>query len=150
MKSIINKSMALVAICSALLSFSSKPGGEGFEIFLNNKLLLQRFGSDVNTVKSIQLEPGSTNDQLIIKYYHCGKAGKNRYVTIKDEQDKVLKQFHYTDAATPVTAISVPVKDIMNLKKGNVVLKLYYSSAELPNGRMLASINMTGTNTARL
>ncbi|NOT51703.1 MAG: hypothetical protein HOP10_10555 [Chitinophagaceae bacterium] len=72
--------------------------------------------------------------------------GKNRIVTIKDAQNNILKEFKYTDAATPVAAISVPVKDITGLKKGNIVLKLYYSSTELPGGRMLASIN-TGRQT---
>jgi hypothetical protein len=39
-------------------------------------------------------------------------------------------------------AMTVPVKDILSLKKGNDnTLKLYYSSNELPNGRLLVTIN---------
>ena len=51
MKSIISKTMTLVAIGATLLSFSPKFGGEGFEISLNGKVVLQRdcFGSG-NTV----------------------------------------------------------------------------------------------------
>lgn len=143
MKSFITKTMALVAICTALLSFSLKPGGEGFEIYLNNKVLLQRYGSDMNAIQSLQLNQGGPNDQLIIKYHHCGKIGKNRIITIKDVQDKALKEFRYADALTPVAAMAVNTKEIMNLKKGNRnVLKLYYSSSELPNGRMLVTLNM--------
>ena len=156
MKSIISKTATLLAICAAMSSFSPKPGGEGFEIYLGNKLLTQQFGSKINDVKSLQLSQSSYNDELTIKYYHCGKAGKNRSVTIKDGQNNVLKVFHFSDAAAPVAAMTVKVKDILNLtagpngKKGNnITLKLYYSSTELPGGRLLASIvtgNTTGTN----
>ena len=142
MKSIISKTMMLVAIGATLLSFSPKPGGEGFEISLNNRVVIQRYGSDINTVNSLQLNQTASNDQLIIKYHHCGKVGKNRIVTIKDGQNNVLKEFRYADVSTPVAAMSLPVKDILGLKKGNVnTLKLYYSSSELPNGRMLTTIN---------
>jgi len=141
MKSIISKTMALVAICTTLFSFSTKPGGEGFEIYLNNKVVLQQYGGDMNTVKSLQLTQSSPADQLTIKYHHCGKVGKNRIVTIKDNQNKVLKEFRYADAATPVSAMAVNVKDILSLKKGSGnSLKLYYSSSELPKGRMLVTI----------
>jgi hypothetical protein len=141
MKSIISKTMSLVAIAATLLSFSPKPGGEGFEISLNNKVLIQRYGTDINTVNSLQLNQTASNDQLIIKYHHCGKVGKNRIVTIKDGQNNVLKEFRYADVSTPVAAMSLPVKDILSLKKSNGTLKLYYASTELPNGRLLATIN---------
>jgi len=137
----ISKKMMLVALSAMLFSFAPKPGGEGFEISLNNKVMIQRFGSDINAVNNLQLNPTGTNDQLIIKYHHCGKVGKNRIVTIKDGQNNVLKEFRYADVSTPVAAMSLPVKDILSLKKGNAnAFKLYYSSSELPNGRLLVSI----------
>ena len=143
MKSIISKTMAFVAICATLFSFSPKPGGEGFEISLNNKVVLQQFGSQMDAVKSLALNQSTYNDQLTIKYHHCGKVGKNRVVTVKDGQNKILKEWHFADAATPVAAMAVNVKDILSLKKGNSnTLKLYYSSSELPGGRELATISM--------
>ena len=142
MKSMISKTMMLFAIGATLLSFSPKPGGEGFEISLNNKVVIQRFGSDINSVNNLQLNPTASNEQLTIKYHHCGKVGKNRIVTIKDGHNNLLKEFRYADVATPVAAMSLPVKDILSLKKGNKsILKLHYSSSELPNGRLLANIN---------
>jgi hypothetical protein len=137
----ISKTMMLVALGTTLFSFSSKPGGEGFEIFLNNKVLIQRFGSEVNSVNNLQLNPAAVNDMLTIKYHHCGRVGKNRIVTIKDGGNNVLKVFRYADVAIPVAEMTLPVKDILVLKKGNGSLKLFYSSTELPNGRLLANIN---------
>ncbi len=146
MKLIISKAMMLVATAAALLSFSSNFGGEGFEISLNGKLLLQQFGKDLNTVKTLQLNQGLPDDRLIIRYYHCGRVGKNRVVIIKDAQDKLIKEWRFNDASSAVSAMSCPVKEIMGLKKNNnAVFKLYYSSSELPNGRQLASIVTNNT-----
>ena len=140
MKSIISKPLALLAICTTLFSFSPKPGGEGFEIYLDSKLLVQRYGGDMNTVQSLECSQSAATSRFIIKYYHCGKAGKSRVVTIKDGQNNVLKQFHFPDAKTPTGVIVLDVKDVRNLKKGSTPLKLFYSSSELPNGRLLASV----------
>jgi hypothetical protein len=147
MKSMTSKLTLLVALTTAFFSFTSLPGGEGFEVYLNNKLILQRFGKQLNTAETIQLSQGSASDELSIRYHHCGKAGKNRVLTVKDGQNNVLKEIRFADAATPVSAMSCKVKDIISLKKGNnTTLKLYYTSSELPGGRLLASI-VTRSNT---
>ena len=145
----ISKTMALLGICTALFAFSAKPGGEGFEIYLNNKVVLQQYGNDVNTVKSLQLPQASPDDKLVIKYHHCGRVGKNRIVTIRDGENKTLKEFRFADVATPVSGMEIKLREITGLKKGTGNLRLYYSSTELPKGRMLASLN-TNTNLTKL
>lgn len=141
MKSFISKTLALATICVTMFSFFPNPGGEGFEISLNNKVVIQQYGNDMNNLKSLQLNQVSPDEKLTIRYHHCGKIGRNRVVTIKDEQNKLLKEFRYDDPATSVGAMSLPVKDILRLKKGSsATLKLYYSSSELPGGRILATI----------
>ena len=63
-------------------------------------------------------------------------------ITIKDGQNKILKQFRFSDATSSLNAMGCHVNEIVTLIKGdNRQLKLYYSSEELPNGRMLALIN---------
>jgi len=140
MKSIISRTLALLAICTTLFSFSPKPGAEGFEIYLDSKLLVQSYGSDMNTVQSLECNQSAANSRFIIKYYHCGKIGKNRIITIKDAQNKVLKEFNFRDAKTPTGVIALDVKDVRNLKNGSSPLKLFYSSSELQGGRLLASV----------
>jgi len=140
-KANIVKRLAGLAICALLFSFANGPaGGEGFEIYLNNKVVLQQFGSNMNTVKTLNLEQASPNDQLAIVYHHCGKWGKNRIVTIKDKKNTILKKWNFKDDGARMTC---RVKDILGLQKGNsTALKLYYSSSELPEGRQLAAINV--------
>jgi hypothetical protein len=139
--------ITLIGIAS-LLSFSPKPGGEGFEIYLNNKLLVQRFGHDMNTVQTISLSDISTTDQLRVRYHHCGKAGKDRQITIRTADNKILKQWKYKDGDV-ASSMMCPLSDIISLKKSNATLKLYYSSSELPAGRQLAAISTT-SNAAML
>lgn len=135
--------LALTAFFTTLFSFSVKPGGEGFEIYLGNKLMLHQFGSQMDAVKTIPLEQGLFNDQLSIKYYHCGRVGKNRVITIKDGQNKIVKEWHFADASGSDISMNCKVKDILSLHFNQ--LKLYYSSMELPNGRLLASIILNAT-----
>ncbi|MEQ1675717.1 MAG: hypothetical protein ABL876_03375 [Chitinophagaceae bacterium] len=142
MKSLISKSMLLFVMAVSLLSFSAKPGGEGFEIYVGNKLMIQRFGGKVNTVQSLQLGQQTANENLAIKYHHCGRAGKNRVITIKDGQNAVLKEFHYADSKDAASVMILGVKDLVSLRKGTIQsLKLFYASSELPNGRQLTTIN---------
>ena len=70
MKSIMTKSMLALAICATLVSFRNKPGGEGFEIFLNNKVVVQQFCNDMSKVKNIKLTQSLSAGELKITYNH--------------------------------------------------------------------------------
>ena len=145
------KLLTVVAICAMLFSFSSPWGGEGFQIFLNNKVVLQQFGNDMNVVKTLSLEQTSPNDEISVRYHHCGRIGKNRIITLKDEKDKVLKTWKFSDASEPADRMACKVKDILGLKnsKGSI-LKLYYSSSELTKERQLASLSVAAKSIASL
>ena len=139
------KSMAvktlLIAGCLALFSFSPRPGGDSFEIWLNGKMLLQQFVHVSKGVQTLQLNHSSDNDRLDVYYRHCGQIGKSRYVTIQDESGRALKVLKFADAIGKNAAMSFKVKDILRLKKNkSSKLSLFYSSNELPDGRLLATI----------
>ena len=142
------KAAALGLLCATIFSFTSRPGGEGFEIYLNNKLLVQKFGKDINTVESLQLEPQFADAQLTVKYYHCGRAGKDRHITIRNAQNRVLKQWNFPDNNSS-PAMNFNTGDIYSLAKGNTTLSLYYASSELPSGRLLASLVSVGNTAAK-
>lgn len=143
MRSIISKTFALVAIAATLLSFSSNSptGGEGFEILVNGKTVLQKFGSDMDNIHTLQLSKTLPTDKLTIRYHHCGRIGKNRIVTIKDGNDNTVKVWKFTDVQTPLGDMSCTMQDLISLQKnGNTSFKVYYSSTELPKGRQLVSV----------
>lgn len=135
----------LLTISVALFSFSSPKnnfGGEGFEVYLNNKLVLQQYGKEMDQIKNLQLDQSASNGELAIRYYHCGRPGKSRTVTIKDEQNVVLKEWKFGDAKDASARVSCSVKDILTLPKikSGKKLSLYYSASEIPNGRLLATL----------
>lgn len=141
MKQLIAKTAMLLALSAALFSFTANPGGEGYEVFVNGKVVVQKFGREMDKPHIIRFAVGTENDEITVKYHHCGRVGKNRVLTVKDEQDNVLKQIRFEDSNNPVAGMSCRVSDIISLRKGNSnALKLYYSSAELPDGRLLVSI----------
>jgi hypothetical protein len=116
----------LITLSGVLFSFSVKTaetiyknnfGGEGFEVYLNDKLVLQQYGEKMNAVKTLELDQSASNGQLAIRYYHCGKPGKSRVVTIKDEQNVVLKEWRFGDAKDASARVSCNVKDIFALPK---------------------------------
>lgn len=136
------KSLALITVCAVLFSFTHRTaGGEGFEIYLNNRLVLEKFGNRMNTIGTLDLEKAADNDVLSVRYHHCGRVGKSRTITIKDAQNKVLKEWKFDDVSDAAARMTCKVKDILGLRNGkNNTLQLYYSSSELPKGRLLASI----------
>lgn len=146
------KQLSVLAICAIMFSFTSeRAGGEGFEIFLNNKPVLQQFGDEMKVIKTLKLDQSNENDQLTIRYYHCGKIGKNRTITLKNAGDKVLKEWKFTDVKLESASMTCNVKDILTLHQGkDKTIKLYYASTELPQGRQLASITTASKAVAKL
>jgi len=145
MKKIIKNSFIAIPVFTFLLvlsGFKSPDGGEGFEIYVENRLVLQQFGKDVNTTKTLQLNRSDYNSRLIVKYYHCGQVGKSRVITLKNGQNRILKEWRFPDTGT--TGIACNIKDIVDSKTGNTELHLFYSSKELPAGRELVSIKTSG------
>jgi hypothetical protein len=140
----------LLLVCATLFSFSSNKGGDSFEIGLNGKRVLQQFVYASKGVQTIQLTQTSDNDKLDIIYSHCGRVGKNRYITVKNEKDQAIKVWKFADAVDKNAAMSFSLKDILSLRKNKAdKLNLFYSSSELPAGRTLATIAGEETGVAR-
>jgi hypothetical protein len=135
------KTLALLAVCATLFSFSSYRGGDSFSIFLNDKLVFEQHVAAKEGVKSFELSKANANDELSIYYSHCGKPGKGRSIAIKDENNRMLKEWHFGDAINTKSSMRCKVGEILALQKNKAgKLQLYYSSKELPEGHVLAAI----------
>jgi hypothetical protein len=139
-KSAAIKCLLLVSLCTSLFSFSASKGGDSFEIYLDGKMAIQQYVTMQQGIKSLQLDQSLYNDELTIYYSHCGKTGTDRSITLKDAQNRVLKIWHFPNDAASHSPMSCKVKDVLGLQKNNSALNLYYSSRELPAGRLLASV----------
>jgi hypothetical protein len=152
-KSSLVKTSTLIVLCLTTFSFISKAGGDKYEIYLNDKLITEKYvGQSGVDISSLQLDKTNYKDKLIIYYSHCGTIGKGRSILIKDEQSSVLKEWKFADATGTDASMSISVKDIFDLQKNNTNASLsvyYFSSQYLPKGRMLTSIKFRGKNVAQ-
>ena len=139
-------SVLLLTLSSFLVSFSSGWGGDSFTIHLNDKLIVKQYVYGDKTIKEVELKQSNSNDELRISYSHCGVMGKSRTITMKDQKDKVLKQWSFSDAQASMIC---KVKEILGLEKGDISMRLYYSSAEMPKGHVLASIVTENRSTVK-
>jgi hypothetical protein len=135
-----------VALCTILFSFSSIIGAHSFQVFLDDKMVIDQYVNLKNAVPSLHLDPAGDHSQLIVKYNECGRTVTGRTISVKDDKDQVLKDWRFEGAASGYKdPMTVSIKDIIMLKqKGSNTLKLYYSSREFPDGQQLANLIITG------
>lgn len=141
------KSLLLIlatAMLTFLSAFVSPSGGEGFEIYVDNKLVVQKFNQEMKTIKNFELNNSNIKSELKVKFYHCGMPGNNRSLSLKDTRHKILKQWQFNNEPGKNFAITIPVKEVLALqqKAGNTTIYLYYSSKEASSGRLLAGLTI--------
>jgi hypothetical protein len=139
--------ITIVVIC--LQGFTSPTGGESFEIYLNNKLILRQAVTQSLTLQSLQLDKASKDDQLVIYYNHCGATGKNRTIAIKDDKGNTIKEWKFADASGNNKGMTIPVRELLQLEKNysQTSLNIVYYAQQLPKGRALSAIHFTGKST---
>ena len=141
-----------VLTCTILLlqAFTAKAGGEVFEIYLNNKLILQQAAYKPFTLQSLQLDKTNINDELVIYYHHCGQTSKGRSIAIRDDKGNMIREWKFADGDGK-SAMKIPVKDLLQLDKGyaHANLSIFYSSQQLPKGRALSALQLNGKSTTR-
>jgi hypothetical protein len=127
------------------------PGGDSYSVYLNNKLVFTQWVTQpAISLKKVQLGPENYHDMLMISYSHCGVVGKGRSIVIKDEQNNILKEWKFQDPTGSEKLMSIPAKEILDLKKNNSTLELFYFSAQqLPKGRMLALLSVEKKGNAK-
>ncbi len=138
------KALLFVALVLTTGTLIARDGGESFEIYLNNKLLVRQHVTQSFSLQSLSLTEANANDNLVIYYNHCGVPGKARTIAIRDADGKVLKTYTFGDAADTKEGMVIPVKQLLDLEKKNKgsQLAIYYSAKELPKGITLTSLKM--------
>lgn len=131
--------LALPVLCTVLFSFSGNSGGDVFEIYLNGKQVLQQFVYMDKSAKTLQLQTSGDNDKIEVFYSHCGVMGKNRVLTLRNEKNELIKELKFRDVNNNRSLMGFYRRDVTN--NMNTVLNLYYSSKELPAGKLLATIH---------
>jgi hypothetical protein len=119
-------------------SFDTVRGGDIVEIYLNGNRVHQQFIHADKSAKAFQLLSLNNNDRLEVYYSHCGSTGKDRVLTIRNERNELLKELTFANSGGERSRMRFTSKDIGKLQ--NQKMNLYYSSKELPKGRLVAVI----------
>lgn len=142
--------LVMVAMSCSLNVFADHgTGGEYFEVYLNDKLLLQKGITPTFKASVLPLDNLTASDKLVIHYRQChGVIPKGRSLSIKDEKGKVLKEWKFADSDD--TAMIISANDILQLKKQypKADFKLCYNSTQFSENRTLAALEFKSNKTA--
>ncbi len=134
----------LAALCFITFGFTTNAGLDSYEVFLNEKLILQNYVNQPLDLRKLPLQAASDQDELLIHYKHCTNkgVGTGRSITIKDQKGNILKKWEFADASGSRSAMVIPVKILRELenRSGGKELSLHYAAQEHPKGEMLASL----------
>ena len=131
-----------VALCSTLFSFASLMGSHSVQVYLDSKLVIDQYIHSKASVPKLILDPAEKYSQLIVKYNECGRTVTGRSLTLKDDNDKIVKKWNFEGESTGYEeSMTCLVKDLLALKpKESNTLSLYYSSNEFPDGQQIAQV----------
>ena len=130
----------LVALFAVLSSFAL-PGAHSFQLYVDSKLVVDQYVTRNTTIPKLTLDPAERNNEIILKYSECGRTVSGRTLTIKDEQNNILKEWHF-DGTTSGYAdpMTLKVKDVVALKPNKGAMKLFYTSNDFKEGQQVASL----------
>ena len=145
---VLKKTFAMVftLVLLSLFAIQAKAGADSYEIYLNNKLVLKQYVTQPLNIKSLQLNKVSSDDRLVIYYSHCGQTGKGRSIVIKDEKEKILKEWKFDNVKGTDKGMVISIKELLQLAKNNANLVLYYKAEGLQKARMLTSLDLRKSN----
>src|SRR5690349_10347092 len=113
----------LLSLSVIAFAFTTKLGGDSFEIYLNGKRLHQQFVHLNNDVKTLQFAPMNSNDKIEVMYSHCGRVGTNRVIAVRNEKNELLKEWKFANENSKPALMAFLRKDIPKADR----VKLYYS-----------------------
>ncbi|MBS1661232.1 MAG: hypothetical protein JST68_09295 [Bacteroidetes bacterium] len=144
MKQALQKGLIMSILGLIVLAKPLMAGGDVYRIFLNGKQVLEQYvyAAKPLDLAGLPLSEANSNDKLVAYYSHCGTIGKDRTITIRDEHGTVLKEWKFADAAAGAkdNGMEIPVKEILALQARGRGLSMYYSSQQLPAGRLLTKV----------
>jgi hypothetical protein len=127
----------------SLSSFALRPGGDIYEIYLNNQLLTKQYSTHPLGMKTLHLSKANAADRLVVFYLHCGTIGKARKLYLRNDAGQVMKEWKFTDASGKDEGMVIPVKEILQVEeRANSALSLFYSSNLMPEGKSLTALDM--------
>jgi len=141
------RTILLVAAWMAGSNFSAKAGLDSYQIYLNDKLILQQSVRDPLNLSALPITNANINDKLVIYYSQCNapnKIGKGRSLIIRDAAGNLVKEWKFEDAEGS-SRMEIPVRELLALenKYANNTLTIFYTAQGMNRDQRLISLNST-------
>jgi len=142
-KTALTSAMLAIVLGLVTMAFSPKLGLDGYEIYLNDKLIMKQYINQPLNLRTLQLEKAAPEDLLWIKYNHCtikSGSGSDRTIVLKDDKGHELKEWQFANNSTENKPMKVSVAELRQLEQTHAdhQISLYYKAKELPGGELLA------------
>ncbi|HWI92069.1 MAG TPA: hypothetical protein VNT20_12385 [Flavisolibacter sp.] len=141
------RALVLILAFLCLQSFTTNSGGDYYKVLLNGRLVAEQYLTKPVALKALSLNAATHDDKLTVYYSHCGQVGKNRTITIRKENGKILKEWKFSDS--PSQQMQVAVDEILAAASKQTSVSLYYASNEIRSGRQLIELNLSTVAMAR-
>ena len=133
--------IASVALCS----FAFVPGGASYEVFLNRERVIQDHLYGRKEAPTLPLNMNTAQDELSVTFSNCGKIDTARKISLKNEQNKTLKEWSFSDSPDIKNQMVIRVSEITGFRNQYSTAKLVYSSRELPDAIHLVTLQLANT-----
>jgi len=145
-----SKMLGLIALVVTLSGFAPM-GTHSFLIQLDDKTVTEQYVINTMTIPKVIIDPAEDQKHLTVKYNECGKTVSGRVISLKDVNNKLIKQWKFDGTTSGYKdPMTLSVKEITSLKQSSWnTLNLFYSSAEFAAGQHIATLVIgPGSNTA--
>ncbi|HEX6889240.1 MAG TPA: hypothetical protein VF141_01055 [Chryseolinea sp.] len=126
----------------ALCSFAFVPGGASYEVYLNHELVIKGHLYGRKEAPTLPLSLSNATDELSVAFSNCGKIDTARKISLKDEQNKTIKEWSFSDSPDLKNQMMIKVSEITGFRNQYSTAKLVYSSRELPADVHLVTLQL--------
>lgn len=131
-----------------LMSFTPRLGGYSYTIHLNNKQVSEHYLTSKFETPTLSLTNNDLKGTLTIYFNECGEIGKGRKLSLRDANQKTLKEWSYANSITKHDPMDVSLSDISSLLASGKVA-IYYSSERVTKPQVIANL-ATSVNANKL
>jgi S-adenosylmethionine:tRNA-ribosyltransferase-isomerase (queuine synthetase) len=136
--------IATVALCS----FDFVPGQASYEVYLNNERVINEHLYGQKEAPTLPLNTTTEQDELSVTFNNCGKIDTGRKISLKNEQDKTLREWSFSDSPDIKNKMEIRVSEITAFRQQHSTAKLVYSSREFSTDVHLITLQL-GNATAQ-
>jgi len=135
--------LVVVFASIALCSFAVLPGGDSYEVYLNDQVVKKEHLYGRKEVPTLPLNMNTAQDELSITFSHCGKIDTGRKISLKDEKNATLKEWNFTDSPDVRNRMAIKVSAITGFRNQHSTARLMYSAREYPDGVQLVTLELS-------